>query len=145
MNGDLNWILNHRILSGPYINLTVAEKFYLFAGEKPKSGCWEWKRTRYKNGYGSFTIHETHMLAHKISYMLYHNVNIPKGINILHSCDNPPCIDHRHLIMGTQRENILDMRRKGRQGCDTLVEEQVLEIRKLYQTGKYRQQDLAEK
>jgi hypothetical protein len=39
---------------------------------------------------------------------------IPADTNVLHRCDNPPCVNPEHLFLGSQAENVLDMRQKGR-------------------------------
>jgi len=51
--------------------------------------------------------------AHKIAYELKYGPVGP-GIRVLHTCDNPPCCNERHLFAGTQRVNLADMRAKGR-------------------------------
>lgn len=72
-----------------------------------------------KDGYGS--IQETgkdfkrHYLAHRVAFMVYHNVEIPEGKIVLHSCDNPSCVNPFHLSIGTHYDNVQDKVKKGRQ------------------------------
>lgn len=82
-----------------------------------KSGdCWVWtKSTRY--GYGMFARRENgktkHYLAHRVSWELA-NGPIPEGLQVLHHCDNPPCVRPDHLFLGTQFDNMQDAAAKGR-------------------------------
>lgn len=55
------------------------------------------------------------LLAHRVVYE-HHHGPIPDGLSILHSCDNPPCVEITHLRAGTDRDNHADMvdRARGR-------------------------------
>jgi hypothetical protein len=80
--------------------------------------CTEWPGARTKAGYGrkSVTIDGKRKVrvAHR---WVWEQANgpIPPGKILMHSCDNPPCIELRHLTLATQAKNIEDMIAKGRQ------------------------------
>ena len=78
--------------------------------------CWIWNAgLRGNNGYGGFRVNATSIrLAHNVSYELYVG-DIPKGMKVLHKCDNPLCVNPSHLFLGTQQDNIKDRDIKGRQ------------------------------
>lgn len=112
---------------------------------KPAAGCWEWGGARQGTGYGVLWIRlddgtETHRLAHRLSYAI-HKEAIPQGVNVLHSCDNPPCCNPAHLRLGTQRENSADMslrdRHSGRNHVrNKLTKNDVRKARELYVAGE---------
>ncbi len=55
-------------------------------------------------------------LAHRYAYHAAHGP-IPPGLVVMHSCDNRPCINPEHLSVGTAKDNVHDMLRKGRDAC----------------------------
>ncbi len=83
---------------------------------EPNSGCLLWIGGFGENDYGVAHIAGTHGLstaAHRIAWTLYRG-EIPKGMCVLHRCDNPPCVNVNHLFLGTQSDNMKDAGRKGR-------------------------------
>ena len=76
--------------------------------------CWKW--TGATNGtYGCIYTHGERLntYAHRVSYEI-HNGEIPDGMLVMHSCDNPLCVNPDHLSVGTYKDNAQDMARKGR-------------------------------
>lgn len=107
-----------------------------------QSGCWEWQGAKNKQGYGYIfdsSINKK-VLAHRFIYSQYTGQPIPDDIDILHHCDNPPCVFPLHLFKGNQIINMQDMVMKGREHHASgtlnhkakLTEIQVLEIRAAY-------------
>ena len=79
---------------------------------KPDS-CWEW-RGRYSSGYGYFYYKGRKYLMHRLMYELWYG-KIPKGLLIRHMCHNHQCCNPDHLRPGTQKQNMADMRKAGRE------------------------------
>lgn len=77
------------------------------------SGCWEWTGARLVKGYGLVGNVGGTIQAHRAAWLLTHFV-IPDGMQVLHRCDNPPCINPAHLFLGTPADNMRDMVAKGR-------------------------------
>ena len=85
-------------------------KYYIVNNEK---GCWEWTKDIGKNGYGRISINNKRQLAHRLSFKI-HNGFLPYNMHVCHSCDNRKCINPKHLWLGTDKDNIRDMLKKGR-------------------------------
>ena len=164
----------------------------LWSKTEAKGKCLNWKLSKNKEGYGSVTLK-----VHQLAYVLSHG-DIPAGMLICHTCDNPSCVNPEHLFLGTSADNFNDMLQKGRffvrsgeqhpmklhperavsgdrhytrqhpelvnrgdkhwsrkcpyrvsrgeaAGLHKLTEKQVAEVRKLYSSTKYTQQNLADK
>ena len=75
--------------------------------------CHIWIAGRNKSGYGTIGIAGKSWLSHRVAWVLKHGP-IPENMLICHSCDERACVNWRHLWIGTNRDNIDDMLRKGR-------------------------------
>lgn len=75
--------------------------------------CWEWQGALFSSNYGHFICHQKSYRAHRVSYYLF-NGTISKHLFICHKCDNPKCVNPKHLFEGTSRDNTQDMMKKGR-------------------------------
>lgn len=75
--------------------------------------CWIWTGAHLKDGYGEIFFNGQIVLAHRTSWELHYGV-IPKEMQVLHRCDNPPCVRPDHLFLGTNHDNVLDSVSKGR-------------------------------
>jgi hypothetical protein len=100
-----------------------------------KSGdCWLWLGRKNKLGYGQFDVFGTSMYAHRAALM-YSSNDFNVSDDVLHSCDNPSCVNPAHLRHGTHQQNMLDKVIRGRQRrgeqCSNsrLTEEQVVMIK----------------
>lgn len=78
------------------------------------SGCWAWSLFTDKDGYGSVKVKGKNQRAHRVSFEIANGVKLEPGQVVMHLCDNPSCVNPDHLRAGTQKENISDMFRKGR-------------------------------
>jgi hypothetical protein len=78
-----------------------------------ENGCWEWQKIALCDRYGNIWAYGKREKAHRFAYSLYKG-EIPKGLNVLHTCDNTKCVNPAHLFIGTQKDNIDDMYKKGR-------------------------------
>lgn len=75
--------------------------------------CWLWTRAQNGDGYGTLTINGRQAYAHRLAFELSGGV-IPAGLDVLHACDNPRCINPYHLSAGTRSKNMADCYARGR-------------------------------
>lgn len=96
-------------------NLQFLDRFWKKVEKNDLDDCWIWKGSSCL-GYGQMCTGMEfcgERKTHRISYTLQ-NGTIPKGMIIMHTCDNPSCVNPRHLKIGTYSDNMQDMKRKGR-------------------------------
>jgi len=92
-------------------------------------GCWGWRRSCSRNGYACVLG----VKASRVSYEIQFGP-IPKGLCVLHTCDNPICTKPKHLWLGTVADNNIDRAKKSRgkvRGSTELSREQVLQMRRI--------------
>jgi hypothetical protein len=93
-------------------------------------GCWNWLGGKSKEGYGRIVIMGKRLYTHRVMWEST-NGSIPNDLDVLHSCDNPSCINPSHLFLGTHQDNMTDRNIKGR-SSKKLSKEDVIEMRSLY-------------
>jgi hypothetical protein len=91
--------------------------------KRGEDDCWEWKGYKNHDGYGRTWIDDKGYYAHRVIFNLAYpnviNLSAPKSQDnygfLLHTCDNPPCCNPKHLFVGTHKDNMLDKVAKNRQ------------------------------
>lgn len=128
--------------------------FWSMVDKGHSDSCWEWSGSKFSTGYGRFNDFSSgkcrQILASRVAYELHSEAPIPKGMEVCHTCDNPPCCNPDHLFLGSHLENFIDAKRKGRMNRGSrntqakLSEEDIPRIRRLLAQGVF-QKEIAEK
>jgi len=92
-----------------------AARFWSFVDRSGgRDACWPWLLGRMGSGHGRYNWYRGKMvLAHRYAYALEFG-SIPAGQRVRHTCDNAPCCNPAHLVLGTQAQNVADMIARGR-------------------------------
>lgn len=137
------------------MRMSVQEKmarFWTYIARGGQDECWPWQRCVGDRGYGFFNFDGETKLTHRLAYELTHGEGAAAGKVVRHTCDNPPCCNPNHLVLGTHKDNMHDKIKRGRarnlkgNECSwaKLTAEQIPEIRTLLKQKVYHK-DIAAK
>lgn len=123
-------------------------RFWAFVDKRGDDDCWNWQGGKNQQGYGLFWLNGRTIVATRAYYVM-RGVALQVEQLVCHSCDNPSCVNPRHLWIGTHSQNMLDAYSKGRKSvagenhpAARLTREKVKEIRVLAQSG-YSQSEIS--
>jgi hypothetical protein len=98
--------------------------------------CWLWKGGTSGKGYGRFKIRGKLYSSHRVAYEIHNgklkNLHQYHGTVVRHSCDSPGCCNGKHLLSGSQLQNVRDMDARGRRAIAvwmTIPDEKIVAIR----------------
>ena len=123
-------------------NARVDTRQILKDKSKLVNGCLLWQGYLNEDGYGTTSYKGRQFKVHRLAYTLKYG-EIPEGMVVMHQCDVPSCINVDHLMLGTVKDNVIDMARKDRHGKISLKRKVVSEIVERYNNGELGK-DLAE-
>ena len=78
------------------------------------TNCWVWTKSCNSDGYGKIGFRWEGRIASRYSYYLNVDSNFDRSLDVCHHCDNPKCVRPSHLFLGTAKDNMQDMSKKGR-------------------------------
>lgn len=98
-----------------FVSIPLEERFWNKVDKRGDDECWPWLGSLSRRGYGQATVSNgKNRVATKVAWELFHKKPWPEGKLACHTCDNPPCVNPKHIWPGTMSENIQDASAKGR-------------------------------
>lgn len=99
----------------------VYERLLAKTDIRSENECWEWRGWCHPFGHGQIgrgSRAEGLAYTHVVSWEHANQMRVPDGMIVRHTCDNPKCVNPKHLIIGTKKDNTQDMiaRRRHRFG-----------------------------
>lgn len=115
--------------STEWLTLAMSQQSRFWSKVNKTNDCWTWTAGLNKDGYGKFAITgpqqarginapQKHVTAHRLSWELNAGKPVPNGMLVMHSCDNPTCVNPDHLSLGDPMMNMKDKMSKGRHRTD---------------------------
>lgn len=95
----------------------ISERFWEKVEKRGEDECWPWMGYKDPLGYGRFGVNGKALCSHRVAYEFSHGVKIKHCV--LHHCDNPCCVNPKHLFEGTDADNVKDKMAKGRMKSTT--------------------------
>ena len=109
--------------------LNSKKRLLSFVQKDKKTKCWNWTGATKKFGYGYLIVgsrtdgSRKTVTAHRYAFSIFNEMEIPKGEWVLHKCDNPSCINPKHLYLGNRSQNVKDREERGRNKVPNLKHE----------------------
>jgi hypothetical protein len=94
---------------------SVLSRFWSKVDVRGPDECWEWQGSKREKGYGLLFLRGNRVdSAHRVSWELHNGREVPEGMVVRHTCDNPSCVNPAHLQVGTYADNLQDGIERGR-------------------------------
>lgn len=112
------------------MNANDITRFWSHVDVRGDAECWPWTSARSDAGYGTFSMGGRAGGMRIASRVAYEITNGPAGTaHVRHTCDNPPCCNPAHLILGSRADNMRDMAVRERSRTTKLTARDVAVIR----------------
>lgn len=130
-------VIARNVICMPKVKADNATRFQTKFTRGGQNECWLWTGTRINSGYGSFWIEATKKVtAHRFAFQQA-NGYLPDVVR--HACDVKLCVNPRHLLPGSHKDNSQDMSTRHRMGGGNvkLTAAEIAEIRRRFVSGNH--------